>query len=128
MDKLKKVLIWYLTTAMFIVGIAPRCFAGFSPSEVIALSQGERAQDLQQIQKFLEIKMVRERLKELGFAPEEIQLKLNQFSDQQIHQLAVHLDEMKVAGDGAEVVIIILLIAILVVLVIYLSGHKLIVK
>ena len=113
---------------MFIIGSAPKCFAGFSPSAVIALSPGERAQDLQQVQKFLEIKMVRERLKELGFTPEEIQLRLNQFSDQQIHQLAVHLEEMKLAGDGGEIVIILLLIAILIVLIIYMSGHKIIVK
>jgi len=127
-NRLKTFLVWYLAIAMFMIGVTPKCFAGFSPSEVIALSQGERAQDLQQVQKFLEGKMVRERLKDLGFTPEEIQLKLNQFSDQQIHQLAVHLEEMRLAGDGAEVVIIFLLIAALIVLVIYMSGHKIIVK
>lgn len=113
---------------MFITGVTPRCFAGFSPSEVIVLSQGERSKDLQKLQKFLETKMVRERLKDLGFNPEEIQLKLSRLSDPQIHQVALNLDEMRVAGDGAEVVIIILLIAALVVLLIYTTGHKIVLK
>ena len=128
MKKVKTFLVWYLVVAMFIIGITPRCFAGFSPSEVIALSQGERSQDLQKVQEFLEIKMVGERLKELGFTPEEVQLKVSSLSDPQIHQLALHLEEMKVAGDGGEVVLILLLIAILIVLIIYVSGHKIVLK
>jgi len=113
---------------LFFIGIAPQCFAGFSPSEVIALSQGERSQDLQKVQKFLETKMIRERLRELGFTPEEIQVKVTSLVDQQIHRLALHLDEMKVAGDGGEVIAIVLLVAILIVLITYVSGHKIILK
>jgi hypothetical protein len=128
MKKLKAVLAWYLVGAMFFIGIAPQCFAGFSPSEVIALSQGERSRDLQQVQKFLETKMIRERLRELGLTAEEIQVKLSSLGDQQIHRLALRLDEMRVAGDGGEVIAIILLVAILVVLVIYAAGHKIILK
>jgi hypothetical protein len=128
MKKLKAVLVWYLVVAMFFIAITPKCFAAFSPSGVIALSQGERSQDLQKVQKFLETKMVRERLGEFGFTPEEIRLKLGGLSDPQIHQLALHLDEMKVTGDGGEIIIILLLIAILIVLIIYVSGHKVVVK
>ena len=128
MKKLKAVLVWYLVVAMFFIAITPRCFAAFSPSEVIALSQGKRSQDLQKVQKFLESKMVRERLRELSFTPEEIQLKLGGLSDPQVHQLALHLDEMKISGDGGEIIIILLLIAILIVLIIYLSGHRVVVK
>ncbi len=58
----------------------PRFYAGFSPSEGGALSSAERALELKQIQKFLEMKMVRERLKELGLSPDEIQARLNQLS------------------------------------------------
>ena len=128
MKKVKAVSVWYLVGAMFFIGIAPQCFAGFSPSEVIALSQGERSQDLQKVQKFLETKMIRERLRELGFTPEEIQVKVTSLVDQQIHRLALHLDEMKVAGDGGEVIAIVLLVAILIVLITYVSGHKIILK
>ncbi len=72
--------------------------------------------------------MVRERLRELSFTPEEVELKLSGLSDQQIHQLTLHLEEMKVAGDGGEIINILSLIAILVVLIIYWSGHKVVVK
>jgi hypothetical protein len=70
---------------MFIIGIAPRVYAGFSPSEGGVLSSAERASELKQIQKFLEMKMVRERLRELGLSPDEIQGRLNQFSDPSLY-------------------------------------------
>jgi len=35
---------------------------------------------------------------------------------------------MRVAGDGGEVIAIVLLVAILIVLIIYVSGHKIILK
>jgi hypothetical protein len=94
----------------------------------MVLSQAERPQDLQKLQKFLETKMVRERLKDLGFIPEEVQMKLGNLSDQQIHQMALHLDEMKVAGDGVGIFIAVFLIAVLVVLIIYATGHRVVLK
>jgi hypothetical protein len=56
---------------MVVIGITPPSYAGFSPSEVIGFSPAERSADLQKVQKFLEIKMARERLKELGYTSEE---------------------------------------------------------
>jgi hypothetical protein len=75
------------------------------------------------------MKLVRERLKELGLSADEIQARLSQFSDPQIHQLALQLDELKVAGDDfLGIIILLLVIAILVVLLIQLTGHKIIIK
>lgn len=126
---LKKGIIWYLVVAMFVIGITPRVYAGFSPSEAIRLLPAERSSDLRKIQRFLEMKVVRERLKELGLSPDEIQARLNQLSDPQIHQLALKLDELKVAGDDfLGIVILLLVIAILVVLLIQLTGHKIVIK
>jgi len=126
---LKKWITWYLVLAMFVIGITPKVYAGFSPSDVVGLSPAERSSDLKKIQKFLETKMVRERLKELGLTPEEIQTRLSQLSDQQIHQLALKLDELMVGGnDVLGVIILILVIAILVVLLIQLTGHKIVIK
>jgi len=128
MRGLKRVMVWYLVGAMFIIATAPRCLAGFSSSEVIALSPADRPADLEKLKKFLETKMVRERLKDLGFAPEEVRMRLAGLNDRQVHQLAVHLDEMQVAGDGGEVVIIVFLAAILVVLILYAMGHRILIK
>jgi hypothetical protein len=126
---LRKWITGYLVVAMFVIGITPRVYAGLSPSEAIRLSPEERTSDLQKIQKFLETKMVRERFKELGLSADEIQVRLSQFSDSQVHQLALKLDELKVAGsDFLGVIILLLVIAILVVLLIQLTGHKIVVK
>jgi hypothetical protein len=125
---LNKWLTWYLVMAMLVIGITPKVYAGFSPSEMIVLSH-ERSSDLAKVQKFLEMKMVRERLKEYGLAQEEIQARLDRLSDQQIHQLALRVDDLRVAADdGLGIIIALLIIAILVVILIMLLGHRVIVK
>ncbi len=119
---------WYLVVAMLVIGITPRVYAGFSPSEVISLSY-ERSADRQKVQKFLELKIVRERLKEYGFSQDEITGRLDQLSDQQIHQLALNVDDLKIgADDGLGIIIALLVIAILVVILVMLLGHKVVVK
>ena len=125
----RKWIIWYLVMAMFVIGITPKVYAGFSPSEVIGLSPAERSSELQKIQKFLEMKMVRERLKEFGLTQDEIQTRLGQLSDPQIHQLALKLDDLRVAADdGLGIIIALLVIAILVIVIIMLTGHRIVVK
>ncbi len=119
---------WYMVTVMFLLGITPRVDAGFSPSEVIGQPQMNRTADLDKIQKVIEIKMIRERLNVLGFSQEEIQTRLNRLSDEQVHQLALKLDELKVAGDEAVAVLIVLVIAAIALLVIYLMGYRMILK
>lgn len=119
---------WYLVFAMFIIGIAPKADAGIAPSEIIAMSQVDRAADLGKIQKVLEMKMVRERLSKLGFAQDEIQSKLSSLSGQQMHNLALQIDAIKVGGDGGlGIVIALLVIVILVVLLLQLTDHKVVV-
>ncbi|MDP2969286.1 MAG: PA2779 family protein [Deltaproteobacteria bacterium] len=119
----------YLVVAMFIIGITPRVYAGFSPSEVISMLSFERSSDLEKIRKVLEMKMVREKLKDLGFAPDEIENRLSQLSDQQIHQLALNIDELQVGGgSGLAILIVILLIAIVVGVIIYVSGHRVVIE
>ena len=125
---LQKWVTWYMLLVMFLIGITPRVYADFSPSEVIALSQFDRTTDLQKIQKLLESKMVRERLSRLGFTEEGIQKRLSQLSNEQIHTLALKLDELKVGGDTGEAILIVILIAAIVVLVLYIMGYRVILK
>jgi len=128
-ETLRKWITWYLVGAMFVIGITPRVYAGFSPSEVMNLSSAERSADLKKVQKFLEMKMVRERLKELGLTREEIQSRMDQISDQQLHQLALKLDNLTVAGDdGLGIIIGLLVIAILVVILVFLLQHRIVIK
>jgi hypothetical protein len=125
---LKKWITWYLVLAMFVIGITPRVYAGFSPSEIIALSPADRSADVQKVQKFLEMKVVRERLREFGYAPDEIQSRLNQLSDPQIHQLALKVDDLKVGGDVLGVIIFLLVVVILVIIILQVTGHRVVVK
>jgi len=126
---LRKTVTWYLVAAMFVIGITPRVYAGFSPSEVIGFSPAERSADLQKVRKFLEMKMVGERLRELGLHPGEVQSRLDQLNDQQIHQLALKVNELAVAGDsGLEIIVALLVIAILVVILVYLLQHRIAIK
>ncbi len=120
---------WYLVVAMFVIGITPRVYAGFSPSEVVGFSPIDRGSDLEKIQNAIETKMIGERLKQIGLTPDEIQKKLSQLGDQQIHQLALRLDELKVGGDGGWTVLgVIIVLAAIAVLVIYLSGHEVVIQ
>ncbi len=126
---LNKGIAWYLVVAMFVIGITPRVYAGFAPSEVLGLSPAERAADLQKVRQFLEMRMVGERLKELGYTSQEIQARLSQLTDEQIHQLALKVDDLNVAGDSAlGIIIVLLIIVILVIVIIQLTGHKIVVK
>jgi hypothetical protein len=119
---------WYLVIAMFIIGIAPRVDAGLAPSEIIAIAQIDRNADLGKIQKDLEFKAIRERLKQFGLTQDEIQKRLAQLSDHQIHQISLQLDDLRVGqGDGLAVIIALLVIAILIVVLLKLTGHKVVV-
>jgi len=118
---------WYLVGAMFIIGIAPRTEAGFSPSAMIN-AEANRETDLSQVRQVVETKMVRERLEKLGFTPDEITSRLSRLSDQQLHQVAQNLDDIRVGGDGLGIIIALLVIAILVVVLIQLTGHRVIIK
>lgn len=126
--RLKKMVIWYMVGVMFILGITPRIEAGLAPSEMVNLPAAERMADLKKIQKVLETKMIKERLKQLGFTEDSIQNRLQQLSDEQLHQFALKLEELKVGGNGAEVVISLFVIAILIVILIYLLGHRIAIK
>jgi hypothetical protein len=116
---------WYLIFAMFLIGIAPKVDAGFAPSELIAMSQTDRNADLEKIRQVLEMKMVGERLNQLGLTQSEIQARLNIISDQQLHKFALQLDDLRVGGDGgAGVAIIVLLIVVIFLMIILITGPR----
>lgn len=123
----RKFVMWYLVVAMLIIGITPRLEAAFAPSEALVLSSAARSTDTETVQAVLENKLVRQRLQDLGFNADEITAKLSQLSDEQLHSIAQKLDDLKVGSDGFGVVIGILVIIALILVIIHLSGHKVIV-
>ena len=117
-----------MAVLMFVIGIAPRADAGFSPSGSIALPHFNRAQDLNTIQHVLEGKMVARRLADLGFTREEINARLSELSGAQLHRIAQKLNTLKTGGDGLGIVVALLVIVVLVILILQLTGHRVIVR
>lgn len=117
MKSFKKFLSSYLIITVLAIGMGT-AHAGLSSSEFIEIEKTDRAQDLQKIQKVLEIKMVKSRLEQLGFTQEEVRLRLESLSDQQLHQMASKLDNMKAGGSivGVDSSFFLILLAILVVI------------
>jgi Family of unknown function (DUF6627) len=119
---------WYLVVAMFVIGIVPRLEGAMAPSSIIASSQLDRAADLARIQRVLEMKVVQERMEKLGFSASEVTARFDKLSDQQIHQLAKQIDDLRVGKDGAlGVIIALLVIAVLIIIILQLTGRKVIV-
>jgi len=125
--RMMRVVAIYLVFAVFVIGITPRLEAGMVPSEVIKVTQIDRSGDLERIQRFLEMKVVKDRLEKFGYTPEEIRQRLDNLSDHQVHQMAQQIDELRVGGDGLGVVVALLVIVILVIIILQLTGHKVIV-
>mgnify|MGYP001588835820 CR=1 FL=1 len=124
----KKYLSWYLIVAMFIIGIALRVEASFTPSQAMSIEKTDRQADLQKIQTILETKVIKQRLQDFGFSEQEIKDRFSQLSDQQIHKLALNLDELKIGKDEAlGIIIALLVIAILVVILLKLTGHNIVI-
>lgn len=116
-----------LVVVMVLFGFVPRLDAAFVPSAE-SWSALDRQSDMAKVQKVLEGKMMRERLKAFGLTDEEISARLEKLSDQEIHALATQLDTVTAGGSTGEVIIVILLVAILVVLVLQLSGKHIAVR
>ena len=83
-----------------------------------------RQADLQKVQKLLESKLVRARLHAMGLNDHEIDSRVTQLSDAELHQVAQRIDKMHAAGaDPVGFLIGVLVVGILVLLFIYLAKR-----
>jgi hypothetical protein len=98
--------------------------AAVTDSQMIA--PGENASSLREIDEIkvrraLENKLVAEKLMSHGLTTEEVSEKLNEMSDEQVHQIASLSDRIPAGGDGVvAVVVTVLVIVALVLLIIFL--------
>jgi len=93
-----------------------------------AAGQEIRDTEVSKIQRALETQIVKSKLEAYGLTPDEITARLQGLTDGQIHLLAQASDDLLAAGNGGEAVIIILLIVLIVLVIMYMSGHRVIVK
>ena len=85
--------------------------------------RGVRETEIGKIQRALETEIVKEKLKAYGLTSDEINTKISDLTDEQIHMLAQASDNILAgADDGLGILIAILLIVLIVILVLKLSG------
>ena len=121
----------YLALALFILGSFPGdVFAGFVPSAALSRDGGtDRAANFERIRNILETRIVSERMKDLGLSPGEVEERLSLLDDAAVHELATNIDLLQKGGDGVlGAVIALLIIAILVVVLLQLTGRKIIIE
>lgn len=126
-------LVLYLSLAAGILGfpgLSSTAHALLLPTEIApensAIGAG-RGADIRKIQGFLERKLVRQRLSDWGLSAQEVDARLSRLSEGQIHEIASQIDRLIPGGDALGVIVLLLVIAILVVLLLQLTGHRVII-
>ncbi|GJM17364.1 MAG: hypothetical protein DHS20C13_26910 [Thermodesulfobacteriota bacterium] len=113
-----------LMTFVPVALISTPVHAAVTESQMIAPGQNastKREINELKVRRALENKIVAEKLMSHGLTKEEVSLKINEMSDEQVHQIASLTDRIPAGGDGAVAVIVTLLvIAALVLLIIFL--------
>ncbi|MGB9873979.1 MAG: PA2779 family protein [Hydrogenobacter sp.] len=123
----KKAVVLTVASAFFFVNSAP-ALAGLVDSKHTFEVSSQRDQDMQKVQRALESKVVQEKLKAYGLSKEEIQEKLSQLSDEQIHMLAKASDKVLAGGDGIGLAIAVVVLLILVVILLKLLNKEIIIR
>lgn len=110
------VLVLALTLSMVPMGMGSG-FAMIAPADQPSVGASTRADDLQSVQRVLEMKMVQQRLLDVGLTPDDVTAKLAGLSDSQLHQLAAQIDSVVPAGfHGVDDIMHGVLAAVLVVI------------
>ncbi|MGC8852801.1 MAG: PA2779 family protein [Hydrogenobacter sp.] len=123
----KRAIVLTVASAFFFVNSAPALASLVESKHTLEVSS-QRDQDIQKIQRALESKIVQEKLKAYGLTKEEIQEKLSQLSDDQIHMLAKASDKVLAGGDGLGVAIGVVVLLILIVILLKLLNKEIIIR
>jgi hypothetical protein len=115
MKTLSLVLILAVT---WVAGIQKCAEAALVPATAVpAAEQIDRKADMAVIQKALESKLLRNKLKAVGLNDAEIESRLSKMSDTQVHQFASQIKAVNPAGDA---IVYVLVVVVLVLFIIYL--------
>jgi hypothetical protein len=87
-----------------------------------------RSEEIRKIQVALENELVRAKLLAYGLTADEVNQKLDQMSDEQIHLLAQASDDILAGGNGVGLVIGVLVVILLVVLIIKLMDKTVVIR
>jgi hypothetical protein len=116
-----------LVVLMGIFSFVPRVEAAFVPSDE-SFSSSLRQKDMEVVQKALEHRLVKERLKAMGYTEKEVADRLDQLSEAELHRFATHLDSLTPGGDTLGIIIAILVIIALLLVILHLVDKRIIIK
>jgi hypothetical protein len=116
----------YLAVAFLIMTSIPTDSLAYivQAGETSLYRSGDRAT----VQRVLESKVVSQRLSELGLSVDEVKSRLDKLSDQELHSFATTIDNLYPGGDAVSAVIGLLIIAILVMILLHMTGRKIVIK
>ena len=104
--------------------------AGLAPSRTSGATSiaSARDADLLVVQRALEHKLVAQKLRDYGVAPEEVQLRLATMPDRDLHTLASASKGLPSGGDATGALIGVLIVILLVILILKLLNREVVVK
>jgi len=135
---MKVVKSWYfrqiaaiLAFTMLVIGAVPTKSMAIvvnTDAVVAASAEHSREADIARIQRVLESKLVSDRLQQTGLTQDEIQGKIKNLSNEEVHSFASQLESLYPGGDGFGIVIALLIIVILVMVILKLADRKIIIR
>lgn len=124
--KLVTFAIMYLAVAVFTIGVLPKTSFAY-----VALPENTselRLQDMDKVQRVLESKLVSGKLESMGLGASEVMDKVEALSDSELHSFASQMVSLEPGGDIIGVVIGLLVIGVLVLVIMNLTGHKVVIN
>lgn len=122
--RLFKVIAMYLVIAVFSLSLPAPGWAMLVSADREAL----RTSDMVGIRTTLESSVIKQRLMDYGLTSEEAVQRIGSLSDEQVHQLASKIDAVQAGGDALGFVLAVVLITAIVIIVLELTGHKVVTR
>ena len=116
-----------LVVSMALISIVPQVEAAFISSDE-SFSYNMRQQDTATIKKVIEQKLVKQRLKALGYSEDEVKARLDKLSDNELHRFATQLDVLAAGGDVLGVLVAILVIVGIIALILFITGKRIVIQ
>lgn len=120
-----------LALTMLVLGSIPaKSMALVVGSEAVVAATAEQAReaDIARVQRVLESKLVADKLQQAGLSEAEINERLGNLSDSELHSFASQLESLYPGGDALSAIIALLIIVILVMVVLKLADRKIIIR
>lgn len=104
--------------------------AGLAPSRMSGTTQvaSVRDADLLAVQRALEHRLVAQKLRDYGVAPEQARARLASLSDDELHQLASATKGLPSGGDGVGALVGVLIVILLVIVILKLLNKEIVIK